>query len=99
MKKIVIMMVMLITMLCASVCSADSWSDIQHNVGEDKFAHFSCSFALNHVCKQCFGMNQFWSAIATLGVGAFKEGVLDDHWDSGDMWANTAGVAVYQITW
>lgn len=99
MKRIVIMAVMLITMLCASVCSADSWSDVQHNIGEDKFAHFGVSYI---ICDQLHcncGMNKFWSAVTTLAIGAAKEKFIDDHWDSSDMLANTAGVLVYQVTW
>lgn len=96
--RIKLLLLTLCFMLFSSVCSADSWSDIQHNVGEDKFAHAGLSYIICDQLHRNCGMNRFWSAFTTLAIGACKEKFIDDHWDSSDMTANTVGVLIYQIS-
>ena len=63
----------------------------------DKAAHFGVSYVICDQLQRNAGFNRFWASVTTLAIGAAKEGLIDDHWDSGDFAADCAGVLYYQV--
>lgn len=98
-KKVAVLLIFYCVICASSTCMAGGLHDIQDNVGVDRFAHAGISYIICDQLKRNCGMNDFWSVVTTLAIGAAKEKFIDDHWDNGDMIANTAGVLAYQITW
>ena len=77
-------------MLGQSLCYASS-------IEPDKAAHFAVSYVVCDQLQKNGGMNKFWASVTTLAIGAAKEGLIDDHWDSGDFAADCAGVLCWHV--
>ena len=79
-----------VLMLGQSLCYASS-------IDTDKAAHFACSYVICDQLQKNAGFNRFWASVTTLAIGAAKEGLVDDHWDSGDFAADCAGVLYWHV--
>ena len=79
-----------VLMLTPSLCYASS-------IETDKAAHFACSYVICDQLQKNAGFNRFWASATTLAIGAAKEGLIDDHWDSGDFAADCAGVLCWHV--
>lgn len=63
-----------------------------HAIEQDKVKHFSVSYAVSSTGLFALPQNLKWlSPVFTLALGAVKE-LTDDHFDGGDMLANSAGI-------
>lgn len=79
-----------VLMLIPSSCYAKG-------IETDKAAHFAVSYVICDQLQKNGGMNRFWASVTTLAIGAAKEGLIDDHWDSGDFAADCAGVLCWHV--
>lgn len=88
MKKL-IAVIGAVLMLIPSLCYA--------SIPADKAAHFGVSYVICDQLQRNAGFNRFWASVTTLAIGAAKEGLIDDHWDSGDFAADCAGVLCWHV--
>ena len=94
MKKLILTFLF---MLISSTTYANGLHDIQSNIGEDKFAHAGMSYIVCDQLQRNAGFNPFWAGFTTLAIGFAKEKLIDNHFDAGDMIADTVGVWMYQV--
>lgn len=97
MKKLGILVLTLFLLEAGQVCHANAVNDGIDRIGVDRFAHAGVSYIINDQLRRNAHFNPFWAATATLAIGAAKEAWIDDHFDSGDMSADAAGVLMYQV--
>ena len=90
MKKLIMALVAGVKLSLSAPCYAYS-GDISDDIGVDRFAHFGVSYVICDQLQKNAGFNRFWASVTTLAIGAAKEGMIDDHWDSGDFAADCAG--------
>ena len=88
--KTIVAVIGAVLMLIPSSCYASS-------IEPDKAAHFACSYVICDQLQKNAGFNRFWASVTTLAIGAAKEGLIDDHWDSGDFAADCAGVLCWHV--
>lgn len=95
MKKL--LLTTLFWLMLSIPCYASTWHDIQSEIGEDKFAHAGMSYIVCDQLQRNAGFNPFWAGFTTLAIGFAKEKLIDNHFDAGDMIADTVGVWMYQV--
>lgn len=98
MKKLILTLILiLIFTFITSTVYANHLHDIQSEIGEDKFAHAGMSYIVCDQLQRNAGFNPFWAGFTTLAIGFAKEKFIDNHFDAGDMIADTVGVWMYQV--
>jgi hypothetical protein len=97
MKKWFLAMLFAVTLIIPTQCNANVIHDIRDNVGADRAAHFAVSYLINDQLARHTKMSAFERFLTVAAIGAAKELIVDDRWDSGDFAADCLGALVYEI--
>ena len=95
MKKIIIMLIMVLTL--SNICFAGSLHDIQDSIPTDKALHFMAGYVIQDQLQRNVGCSAFEAFLITSGIAWAKEKFVDEHVDNNDAYATMAGGLFYQI--
>ena len=95
MRRILILTILYLS-LC-SVCSAQSFHNLQDSIGVDKFAHVGAGYIISDQLQRNCGFSTL-EALATVTLIAYaKERWIDDDFSKADIGATAIGGLMYQI--
>lgn len=97
MKKWVLAIMFAVTLIIPTQCNANVIHDIQDNVGADRAAHFAVCYLINDQLARHTKMSALERFLTVAAIGAVKEAVIDERWDSGDFAADCLGAICYEI--
>lgn len=95
MKKIIIMLIMVLTL--SNICFAGSLHDIQDSIPTDKALHFMAGYVIQDQLQRNANCSAFEAFLITSGIAWAKEKFVDEHVDNNDAYATMAGGLFYQI--
>lgn len=97
MRKKILILIAMFTMLLTSICSAGGLHDIQESIPPDKALHFAAGYIISDQLQRTAKCSALEAFLITSGIAWAKEKYIDDHVDNGDAYSTMAGALFYEV--